>query len=100
MKSDEELWQICLDIYNELYENATPSADFNELKKTKFHKEKGDDPEPYRDYFLETEKQQQIMEKHVEKHDLTDAEESKIATEINLGASPVSVKSAWRGGEQ
>jgi len=100
VKTDEELWQICLDIYNELYENATPSANFNELKKGKFHKEKGDDPHPYRDYFLEADKQQEILKKHVEKHDLTDVEESKIATEVNLGASPVSSKEAWRGEPQ
>jgi hypothetical protein len=98
VKSDEDLWQICLDIYNELYEEATPSADFNQLKEGKFNKEADhDDEHPYRDYFLQEERQREIVDKHVEKHDLTDLEESKVTTEIYLGASPVGTKTAWRG---
>lgn len=100
MKTDDELWEICLDIYNELYENATPQADFNQLKEEKFHKEKGDDPSPYRDYFLEEEKQKEIIQKHIDKHDLSEHESSKVRTEIHLGCSPVWSKEAWRGGEK
>lgn len=99
MKTDDELWEICLDIYNELYEKSTPSADFSKLKEGKFHVGKGDDPHPYRDYFLEQDEQNKIIENHLEKHDLTDTEETKITTEIHLGASPVGHKEAWRGAE-
>jgi len=99
MKTEEELWEICLDVYNDLYEEATPSADFDKLKNGKFNKEKAehDDPAPYKDYFLQEERQREIVDKHVEKHDLTDAEESKVTTEIYLGCSPVGTKPAWRG---
>lgn len=98
MKSDEELWQICLDIYNELYEEATPSADFNQLKDGKFSKHNGDsdDEHPYRDYYLDQDRQDEILEKHIEKHNLTDAEERVVSTEIHLGAAPVGTKQAWR----
>jgi len=99
MKSDDELWEICLDIYNELYREATPSADFDELKNGKFHEENADhdDPEPYKDYFLQDERQREIIEKHCEKHDLHDTEKSKVRTEIHLGCAPVGAKAAWRG---
>jgi len=101
MKTDEELWEICVDIYNELYEEATPSADFDELKQGKFSKEADhDDPNPYRDYFLQEERQREIVEKHVEENNLNDAEKSKVTTEVYLGASPVGTKHAWRGGEE
>lgn len=97
MKSDEELWQICLEIYNELYEEATPSADFNNLKDGKFSKNNdSDDEQPFRDYYLDQDRQDKILQKHVEKHNLTDAEKQKISTEIHLGAAPVGTKKAWR----
>jgi len=97
VKSDEEIWQICLDIYNQLYEEATPSANFNKLKDGKFSKHNGDsDNEPYRDYYLDQDRQEEILENHLEKHDLTEKEEQTISTEIHLGAAPVGTKKAWR----
>jgi len=31
MKTNKQLWNICMDIYKELYIEAQPSADFNKL---------------------------------------------------------------------
>jgi len=99
MKSEDELWEICVDIYNELYEEAMPSADFDKLKEGKFNQENSDhdDPNPYKDYFLEEEKQKEIIDQHIEENNLTEHEASKVRTEIHLGASPVWSKKAWRG---
>jgi hypothetical protein len=101
MKTDEELWEICVDIYNELYEQATPSADFSELKEGKFNMEEdNDDSHPYKDYYLEEDRQREIISKHCEKHDLGEMEKNQVSTEIHLGCSPVGTKKAWRGEEK
>lgn len=101
MKSDEKLWTICEDIYRELYSEATPSADFDQLKEGKLHKEKGgDDPHPYKDYFLQEERQREIVEKHCDENNLSEIERSKVRTEVYLGVSPVGTKTAWRGEEE
>ena len=84
MKSDEQLWQICLDIYRELFKLATPSLDFNTvivsgvtLKSNWFMA-----------YYLDEERQRIVIEKHIKENRLSDYEAKKIRNEICLGCSP------------
>lgn len=99
MKDDEELWEICKDIYRELYEKATPPADFDELKNGKLAKE-SDRSRPYNDHYLAEDKQQSIIENHIEEHSLREPDARKVRKEITLGASPAGQKQAWNNEEQ
>ena len=96
MKEDEQLRNVCEDIYRELYQKAQPSADFDQLKKTKLNKEKNSDPEAYLDHYLPQQQQTEIIEKHCKKHNLKDWQKDKVRTTIHIGAAPAGSKKAWR----
>lgn len=97
MKQNQNLWEICENIYTELYKKAEPSADFNKLKKTKLNPEHNpSDQKPFLDYYLDQDKQDQTIEKHLKQHNLNKLEKRKIRTEIHLGAAPAGSKKAWR----
>jgi len=88
---EQELWNICETILTELYQNAKPSADFNELKDGKLReKEQG-----YNDHYLPMEKQEQIIATELEKHNLSNRDEQRIKTEIHLGVAPTTSKDRW-----
>jgi len=83
-KRQEMLEGIVMDIYRDMFKQATPSADFDLLIKT---------GEAKRDnffdkYFLSEEVQISIIEKHCKKYKLTKRERHLIEKEIWLGCSP------------
>jgi len=90
---EEKLWKICQKIYDKLYEEAKPSANFNEIKEGKL-KEKKD---AYNDHYLPMEKQKQIITTELEKHNLSNRDEQRIKTEVHLGAAPTTSKKRWTG---
>jgi hypothetical protein len=88
MKSDKQLWEICMKVYRELYKSAQPSADFDELLESGEAKK----PEFYRNYYLPNDKFKQIVEKILKRHKLSPRERRKVEFEVYLGASPTSHK--------
>jgi hypothetical protein len=75
--------ELVNDIYRELYREAEPSADFDEIKDGKLQEEGG-----YKEHFLEFSRQREIVDRHCEEANLTKTQERQIRTEIHLGASP------------
>ena len=84
MKSNEKLWQICLDIYREMYQRATPSADFDELMKNGTAYKEGF----FNDYVLAKDVQEEIIQKHVGKHRLSLYDAKRVSVKVHLGCSP------------
>ena len=92
MKSNEKLWDICLEIYNKMYKEAKPSADFDKLMKLGITKK----PNWFMKYFLPTEKQETILEKICKKYKLCEYEKRKIRTTVYLGSAPNSSEETWK----
>ena len=84
----EKLWEICMDIYRDLYKHADPSADFDELIKSGETQKEG----WFYDYYMPEEKIDEIIEKHLKEHRLSKWEKHSIRTTIYLGSSPTSVR--------
>ena len=88
LRSDEYLWNICMNIYREMYKKATPSANFDELIKKGITKKEN----WFMKYYLPIEEQKKIVEKHLKKHKCSKIERDKINFEIWLGCSPSGYK--------
>ncbi len=86
MKSDEKLWKICIEIYRALYEDAIPSADFDQVWEAY-----GAEPF-YQNYYLDNTKQEKIINDICKKYRLTKQETSRVQTTVLLGASPIGHK--------
>lgn len=66
MKKDK-LVEACFDCYRELYKEATPSADFDELVENATIAKDGRKVIDYNAYTLDRNKYQEIVEKHEKK---------------------------------
>lgn len=84
----KDLWPICLDIYRQLYKEATPSADFDELMRTGVTKQK----DFFMHYYLDDDRQAVIIREHCEKHKLNRLQRSQVDGQIWLGCSPRGTK--------
>jgi len=84
MKSDEKLWEICMDIYREMYSRATPKADFDKLIKKGVTKKEN----WFMKYQLPEKTQTEIVEKHCNKHKLNKHDTRKVSVEVFLGCAP------------
>lgn len=84
MSTDKKLIEIVLDIYQEIYKEATPKADFRQLMKLGVVKQEG----WFMDYSLSEQKQTKIIDKHCKKHRLTKKEKNRVGLEVTLGCSP------------
>lgn len=85
--NEEKAWEICMDIYREMYKNSEPPADFDKLiesgeaKKEMF----------FSKYHLDDNIQHAIIKKHLDKNKITRRfERDKIECTIDLGCSPCS----------
>ena len=81
-----ELNEIVNDVLTEMYDNATPSLDFSDVREN---------PEEYPDdfylnYELEKEQKEEILQKYLSEYKLTDAEESAVRIECMLYLGPTS----------
>jgi len=87
--SKEKATKIILEIYQELYENSTPKGDFAKMMETG----ETEREDFFLDYFLEEEKQLEIIENVLKKHKITkEYVKHKFRKEILLGCSPRSVR--------
>ena len=88
MRSKKYLWNICMEIYREMYRQATPSADFDQLIQEGVTMQ----PNWFMNYYLPLEKQEEIVDKFCKQHRCDRYETQIIRQEIFLGCSPTSVK--------
>lgn len=92
MQSDEKLWEICKEIYREMFKNANPSADFDGLVKSGKAKEK----DFFMKYYLPVERQTEIVDRICNDHKIRGYDKRKISHEVHLGSSPNSSKKTWK----
>lgn len=85
MRSDNFLWEKCvLPIYRQMYKEAEPSADFDKLiDEGVVGKHNW-----FMDYYLDTDRQEEIIDEHCKKRKLSKREREKIKFNILLGCSP------------
>ena len=87
-KSDEKLWNICMDIYRQLYREATPSADFDAmLKSGEAHK-----PQFFMKYYLPDARVTQVIDAHCRRNRLDKRGAHRVSKEIVLGSCPTSAR--------
>lgn len=84
MRSDKFLWKVCMEIYRQMYKEASPSADFDELIENGEAKKEG----WFLKYFLSMDRQVEIFEGVLKKYKCGRRERSKIGFEVWLGCSP------------
>ncbi len=84
MKSKEQLWDICMDIYRDLYKQSTPVANFDELIRNGITKKSM----WFMDYTISLKKTEEIMHNHCHKHKLSKYEKQQISNEVYLGCAP------------
>lgn len=88
MKSNEQLWKICLEIYKDMYKVATPSADFDTLVEDGITQKQN----WFLYYYLSEDRQTAIIEKHCIENNLSKLEKGKIHLTVYLGSAPSSCK--------
>ena len=88
IRSDKYLDKICMEIYRKMYKEATPSVDLDELIKKGVTKKEG----WFMDYYLDEERQVEIIDEICKKYKCNKWERNKIENSIWLGASPTSIK--------
>ena len=88
-RSDKYLWDVCLEIYQRMYAEASPSLDFRKALDEGVITSK---PDWFSNYYLDMERQKEIFDIVVKSHHCSRYEKKKIANEIWLGASPTSVR--------
>lgn len=82
----EKLLQKVMDIYTDMYAQATPSADFTELEKNAEINEIGQKIIPFNDYILDAKIGDEIIRKHCRWLRKYDKEQISVA--VHLGVSP------------
>ncbi len=91
MKSDKKLWDICMEMYREMYAQSEPSADWDELIETGEAKQENF----FRNYYLPREDYEKIYDRICKDHKLTKREIHKVGFTVHPGASPSSVRHDW-----
>jgi len=84
MSRDDKLWEICMDIYRQMFKEADPPADFDLMLESGEAKT----PNFFGNYYLSAERQNEIIDDHCKKHNLRPIEKKKVSKEIHLGCSP------------
>jgi hypothetical protein len=91
MKTDEQLWKICEDIYIDMFLHSKPKFDF----RIALRRAKGGQKLPrewYMKYHLSEPEQTDILRKHCKKHKLTKHEEDMVNFTVLLGCAPTSFR--------
>ena len=94
MRSDRWLWQnVIMPIYRQMYKEADPSADLDKLMEAG----KTKDQNWFMAYYLDMERQKQIVDEHIAKHKLQlhKTDQRNVSVTVFLGASPNSSKESW-----
>jgi len=92
MKTNAQLWSICLEIYRKMYKEAEPKADFDKLRRSKITSK----PQWFMKYYLSMEKQDNIIAKILKKHKVDESGRRKVRQEIMMGCSPNSCKKTFK----
>lgn len=88
MRSKKYLWEICMNIYQQMYREADPPLDFRQAIKDGITAEKN----WFLKYYLPTKRQQEIVDFWCKKHKCSKIERKAIEYEIWLGSSPNGIK--------
>ena len=88
MRTNEKLWEIAMAMYRQMYKEAEPSADIDKLMDS------GETQEPnwFMKYYLDQDRQIEIMEEHFNKNKCDKAERKVLSKEMYLGCSPKGYK--------
>lgn len=89
-RSKKKLFEVCMDIYRELYANSTPPANFDELVEKAETDSHGKKIIPYDDYYLDRNAYDEIVNKHIKLNKLTGYDEKSVRFEAYLGCGPTS----------
>ena len=89
MRSGRYLWEnVVMNIYRQMYKEATPPADFDKLLESGETKKEG----WFEKYYLPAERQNEIYEYWCNKFKCDKYEREKISFEVFLGAAPSCIK--------
>ena len=88
-RKKKSLKDVVFDIYRELYLNASPSADFDQLVETAEIMPDGRKNIHYENYEIDGELMDEIVERHLKENKLKDRERQAVKFEIYLGVSPM-----------
>jgi hypothetical protein len=88
LKRRKRLQQLIEECYRELYREAEPSADFDQLLEQAPLDSMGRKVIDYESYYIPKEKFEEIAEKHKNKMKMYKFEESSYNLAIYLGATP------------
>jgi hypothetical protein len=91
MTSRDKLFKIVDEIYTKLFAEATPSIDYELVKK----KYAGDKSNWFFKYYLPEKKFTDIIETILKKYKITTYEKNSIRETVYLGHSPTSVYEVW-----
>lgn len=83
-KTDQIIWSI----YRELYKNAEPSADFDELYDSAEINSEGQREIPFMDYTISEEVFDRIIEEYFKGKKLPKLKKNSIRMNLYLGCSP------------
>ncbi len=93
VKTDQQMYdEIVMPIYRQMYKEATPSADIDELIKNGTAKEKGF----FDKYYLPQKRQTEIIEAELKRHKIRNHDKNRIWTEVTLGSAPTGVHPSER----
>lgn len=76
--------EVAYDALREMYSKAEPPLDFNEALENPEDFEDG----WYEEHYLESERQEEIVDKHCEKHDLSQSERTTVIMTAILNYGP------------
>ena len=88
LRRQTKLYNLVMDCYRELYKEATPSADFDELVKNAPINDEGQKMIDFDAYEIDFDKNHEIVEKYIKKMRLTKYEERGFRLEMFLGCAP------------
>jgi len=89
MRTNKYLWnKVVMNIYRQMFKEAEPSADFDELIEIGEAKQDNF----FMNYYLHQDRQQEIIDEWCKKYKCSKLEERAINTEVNLGCAPNTVR--------
>ncbi len=88
MKSINKTYETAiLECYQQMYEQATPKADFKQLLEDATEGSHGKEI-PFNDYVLDRDIQERIVRDVAKKYKFTGSETSRLSVSVMLGVSP------------
>jgi hypothetical protein len=92
MLNEEKATKILTEIYTKLYKESKPSASFKEIIKSG----EGLTPDWFKKYYLNQERQNEIVIEICKKYKLTKRDSYKVSCSVHLGYAPSCVKPKYQ----